>query len=388
MSSSNSSRRRFLKRLYGFSLGLGLMWQQAPVLASSKARLKGYRISRQPNKTRVVFDIDGRVQHSIFSLDRPDRLVVDLKQTGKLSTLQKPAIPASVLKNIRIAPRKQSDLRIVLDLKSQSGHNSFVLPASGANPSRLVIDFPQVETAAPVAIETHKPKSNDILIAIDPGHGGRDPGAVGKLGTKEKDVTLAIAKELKKQIDRAPGYKAVMTRSSDQYVVLRQRVKRAREQQADLFISLHADSFHNAKVEGASVYALSLRGASSEAARWIAKKENASDLVGGIRLDNKDDMVASVLLDLSQTVTIQDSLELGDQVLSELQTVGKLNNRRVQQAGFAVLKAPDVPSILVETAFLSNPKEERRLRSHAHQKRLAKAVFEGVKKHFKAHPKA
>lgn len=386
MSSSTFSRRRFIKRLYGFGLGLGLIWQQSPLLAASSASLRGYRISNQPDKIRVVFDIDGPVNQNMFTLDRPNRLVVDLKQTVRNENLQRAAIPDSVLKKIRIAPRKQSDLRIVLDLDELTSHKSFVLPASQDQLSRLVIDLPQTQAAPPpVAIETQKPKVKDTLIAIDAGHGGRDPGAIGQKGTKEKDITLAIARQLKQEIDRTPGYRAMLTRSSDQFVVLRKRVERARSEQADFFISLHADSFHNPRVEGASVYALSTEGASSEAARWIAKKENDSDLVGGIRLDNKEDSVAKVLLDLSQSWTIQDSLQLGDQVLDQLSKVGKINSKKVHQAKFTVLKAPDMPSILVETAFLSNPKEEQRLRSPKHQKKLAKAIFAGVKQHLVTH---
>ena len=221
------------------------------------------------------------------------------------------------------------------------------------------------------------------MIALDPGHGGRDPGAIGKRGTREKDVALSVAKKMKTLINRESGYRAVLTREADRFVSLRNRVKKAREAEADIFISLHADSFHSPNVKGASVYALSLRGASSEAARWIAKKENSSDLIGGISLDDKDDLIASVLLDLSQTATIQDSLELGSDVLRHLGKVSRLNNKKVQQAGFAVLKAPDMPSILIETAFLSNPSEEKKLRNPKHQHKLAKAVFSGIKKHLK-----
>lgn len=223
-----------------------------------------------------------------------------------------------------------------------------------------------------------------MIIAIDPGHGGRDPGAIGRKGTREKDVTLAVAKKIKTLVNNTPGFKAVLTRERDQFVVLRNRVKKAREHQADLFLSLHADSFHNPSARGASVYALSLNGASSEAARLIAEKENASDLIGGISLDDKDELIASVLLDLSQTATIQDSLELGSDVLRHMGKISRLNNKAVQQAEFAVLKAPDMPSILVETAFISNPKEERNLRSSKYQQKMAKAIFNGIKAHIKS----
>ncbi len=222
-----------------------------------------------------------------------------------------------------------------------------------------------------------------MIIAIDPGHGGRDPGAIGRKGTREKDITLALAKKLKVLVNKTPGFKAVLTRERDQYMALRNRVKKAREHRADLFLSLHTDSFRNPSARGASVYALSLNGASSEAARLLAEKENSSDLIGGISLDDKDELIASVLLDLSQTATIQDSLELGSDVLKHMGKISRLNNKTVQQAEFAVLKAPDMPSILIETAFLSNPKEEINLRSSRHQQKIASAIFDGIKAHVK-----
>ena len=261
---------------------------------------------------------------------------------------------------------------------------SFELKPDGKSGHRLVVDL-HATNLSPTPIKTseqeRKQHKNQFVIAIDPGHGGRDPGAIGKRGTREKDVTLSVAKKMKDLINRTPGYRAVLTRDADRYVILRNRVKKAREAQADIFVSLHADSFHSPNVKGASVYALSLSGASSEAARWIAQKENASDLIGGISLDDKDDLIASVLLDLSQTATIQDSLELGSNVLNHMGKVSRINNKQVQQAGFAVLKAPDMPSILIETAFISNPSEEKKLRNPKHQQKLASAVFSGIKTH-------
>ncbi len=277
-------------------------------------------------------------------------------------------------------------MRVVLDLQGKVRPRSFELEPDGKYGHRLVVDL-HATNLSPTPIKTNQQERKKVkqqfVIALDPGHGGRDPGAIGKKGTREKDIALSVAKKMKTMINRTPGYRAVLTRDGDRFVTLRNRVKKAREAQADIFISLHADSFHKPNVKGASVYALSLRGASSEAARWIAKKENASDLIGGISLDDKDDLIASVLLDLSQTATIQDSLELGSDVLSHIGKVSKLNNRKVQQAGFAVLKAPDMPSILVETAFLSNPAEERKLRNPKHQHKLAKAVFSGIRNHLK-----
>jgi len=226
-------------------------------------------------------------------------------------------------------------------------------------------------------------KLRDLIIAIDAGHGGEDPGTIGRKGTREKDVVLAIAKELNQQIQNAHGMRPVMVRRGDYYVGLRRRMKIAREHRADLFVSIHADSFKDPRVRGSSVYVLSRNGASSEAARWLAEQENAADLVGGVSLDDKDDLLASVLLDLSQTATLSASTDVGTNVLKQLGTTGKTHKRRVQRAGFMVLKSPDIPSILVETAFLSNPSEEKRLRNRAQQRKIAKAMVAGVKGYFK-----
>jgi N-acetylmuramoyl-L-alanine amidase len=275
---------------------------------------------------------------------------------------------------------------VVLDLQGKVRPRSFALKPDGKSGHRLVVDLHATDLS-PTPIKTNqqerKKRKDYFVIAIDPGHGGRDPGAIGKRGTREKDIALAVGKKMKDLVNRTPGYKAILTRDADRFVPLRNRVKKAREAEADIFVSLHADAFHKSYVKGASVYALSLRGASSEHARLAANKENASDLIGGISLDDKDDMIRSVLLDLSQPATIQDSLELGSDVLSQIGKVSKLNNKKVQQAGFAVLKAPDMPSILIETAFLSNPAEEQKLRSPKHQHKLARAVFSGVQSHLK-----
>ncbi len=225
-------------------------------------------------------------------------------------------------------------------------------------------------------------KLRDLIIAIDAGHGGEDPGTIGRKGTREKDVVLAIAKELNNLIKRERGMRPVMVRRGDYYVGLRKRTKIAREQRADLLVSIHADSFKDPRVRGSSVYVLSQNGASSEASRWLAEQENAADLVGGVSLDDKDDLLASVLLDLSQTATLSASTDVGTSVLKELGVFGKTHKRRVQRAGFMVLKSPDIPSILVETAYLSNPKEEKRLRTRAHQRKLAKAMAAGVRSYF------
>lgn len=381
------ARRLFLKKLTGYGALLSISLNSRHALASGKKALTSVRVAQSNNDhTRVVFDLSGRIEHDLFTLSSPNRVVIDLKNVRKSAALVSDEHETTLLKGIRSSVRDANNLRVVLDLKNKVRPRSFMLQPDDQSGHRLVIDMHATQLS-PTPVKTSQQqrsqKKKEIVIAIDPGHGGRDPGAIGKKGTREKDVTLAVAKKLKNVISRTPGFRAVLTREGDQFVVLRKRVEKARKHQADLFVSLHADAFKSPRVEGASVYALSLNGASSEAARWIAKKENASDLIGGISLDDKDDLIASVLLDLSQTATIQDSLELGSDVLKHLGKVGKLNKNQVQQAGFAVLKAPDMPSILIETAFISNPKEERRLRSSKHQHKLAKAIFSGIKTHMK-----
>jgi N-acetylmuramoyl-L-alanine amidase len=387
MKSFSTTRRIFLKRLARYSATFALLAGHKTTFARSSAALTGIRVSQTSDvHTRVVFDLSANIEHNIFTLKDPQRIVIDLLDTRESRALIVGKRNTSLMKGIRSAKRDKGALRVVLDMKNNVRPRSFALKPDGKSGHRLVVDL-HATNLSPTPIVTsqqeRQKQKKEFIIAIDPGHGGRDPGAIGKKGTLEKDVTLALAKKLKNIINRAPGFKVILTRESDQYVVLRNRVKKARDNRADLFISLHADSFRSARVEGASVYALSLSGASSEAARRIAEKENASDLIGGISLADKDDLIASVLLDLSQTATIQDSLDFGSDVLSNLSKISKLNNKQVQQAGFAVLKAPDMPSILIETAFLSNPKEERKLRSSKHQHKLAKAVFAGIKTHLK-----
>ena len=385
MSPISTARRIFLRRLTRYGLSLTLFAASKPSLARSKTTLTGIRVSQSSEEhTRVVFDLSGDIQHRLFTLSDPHRVVIDLDHTRRSSVAEISRSSTTLMKGIRAAGKDNGRLRVVLDLKGKVRPRSFTLEPDGKSGHRLVVDL-HATALSPTPIKTseqaRKKGKHLYTIAIDPGHGGRDPGAIGKKGTREKDVTLSVARKMKKLINNTPGYKAVLTRDSDRFVSLRNRVKKAREAEADLFISLHADSFHSPKVKGASVYALSLKGASSEAARWIAQKENASDLIGGISLDDKDDLIASVLLDLSQSATIQDSLELGSDVLRHIGKVSRLNNSKVQQAGFAVLKAPDMPSILIETAFLSNPSEERKLRDAKYQQKLAKAVFSGIQTH-------
>ncbi len=388
MNSVTLARRIFLRQLASLSALLSLPVAARNAHASQPTALTDVRVSQtNTDHTRVVFDLSGEVEHSLFTLADPYRVVIDLKNVRKGVALVSEDHKTQLLQGIRSAVRKDEDLRIVLDLEGKVRPRSFVLQPDKEFGHRLVVDM-HATRLSPTPIQTSQQqrhqKKKEFVIAIDPGHGGKDPGAVGRNGTLEKDITLALGKKLKEMINRTDGLKAVLTRDTDRFVALRHRVDKARKSQADLFVSIHADAFTSPKVEGASVYALSLNGASSEAARWIAEKENASDLIGGISLDDKDDLIASVLLDLSQTATIQDSLELGLDVLKHLSKVGKLNKDSVQQAGFAVLKAPDMPSILIETAFISNPKEERRLKSPKHQHKIAKAILSGIQSHVKS----
>lgn len=354
--------------------------------------IRGVRMWPAPDNTRLVFDVTADVEHSLFMLKNPDRLVIDLKNTR----LDKPFVGLelgpSLIRDIRSAPRNGSDLRVVLDLKGEVRPKSFVLRPNNEYGHRLVIDLydTKVASAGPapavpaVPAVTNAPR--EIVIAIDAGHGGEDPGAIGPRGTREKDVTLAVAKRLRELVAREPGMRAVMVRDSDYFVKLQRRVEMAREHRADLFISIHADAFADRRARGASVYTLSHRGASSEHARLLADKENASDIIGGVSLDDKDDLLTSVLFDLSLTGTMEASSDVAGRVLSGLGQVAHLHRTRVEQAGFRVLKSPNVPSILVETAFISNPDEERKLRDPNHQYALARSIMEGTRAYFRQNP--
>lgn len=383
-------RRQFLSQLTSRIAGLGAM-AATPVLAHAASQAKGshisvknIRISREPNKTRLVFDLDGPVEHSLFSLHKPERLVVDLKQTRLMDSGVLEELHSRQLKSIRMGVRNTHDLRVVLDLKSRTTPSSFLLEPTGGNGHRLVVDVKEQTRSVSSQKTTAKKQSlRDVIVAIDAGHGGNDPGATGRLGTHEKNVTLQIARRLKKEIDGTKGMRGELIRSRDRFMRLRDRIKKAHEVDADLMISIHADSFPDTRARGASVYALSVSGATSESAKLLADKENKADLLfGDVDLNHQDKMVRQVLLDLSLTGTIESSLDIGDEVLKELGRVGRVHKKKVQQAGFAVLKAPNIPAILLETAFISNPKEERKLRSSAHQNKLAKAILRGVNDYF------
>jgi len=385
----HSPRRQFLAKMFSASsaMALGLMVSPAALFAAQKVYVKRVRMSEQPDKTRVVFDLSGPVDHSVFVLHNPERIVLDLKGAQAKGTIKTSGAQSPTVRSIRHAQRNLRDLRMVLDLRAGANPRSFVLKPTGNSGYRLVVDLHKngkaVAPAPVITAEEAKQKKRDVIVAIDAGHGGKDPGAVGKRGTREKDVVLKVARKLKSEIDRQQGMKAVMIRDRDTFMPLRDRIKKARNYKADLFISIHADASPDKRVGGSSVYVLSKNGATSELARWMAKKENSADLVGGVTLSDKDDQLASVLLELSQDHTIEESMDVADDLLASLQSVNKLRSRRIEQAGFAVLKSPDIPSVLVETAFISNPSEEKRLRTSAYQDKIARALMKGVRTYFR-----
>ena len=372
--------------------------------------------------TRVAIEHSEPLKYTHFTVENPDRLVVDLEGIEFNSVLEglanKIAPDDPNIKLLRAGRYKPGVVRLVMELKNKVKPQVFVLPPVGEYGHRLVLDVYPLEPPDPLLmllernetmlsemgvqiekapgknteIKAEKPRQGKpvvdrmVTITLDPGHGGEDPGAVGAAGSYEKNVTLAVAKRLKAKIDAEPNMRAVLTRDTDYFVPLHVRVQKARRVRSDLFISIHADAFIRADANGSSVFALSESGASSSAARYLAQKENAADLIGGVNIDVKDRMLARTLLDLSQTATISDSLKLGKSVLGELSGINRLHKASVEQAGFAVLKAPDIPSILVETAFISNPEEERRLNDDAYQDKMAEAILSGMRTYFAKNP--
>lgn len=360
-----------------------------PELHAASVVVKNLRLWRAPDHTRVVFDLSEKVQHRVLVLANPDRLVVDLDDAVAAGAFASKDYEGPFLRQVRVGNPKPGVLRIVLDLKQPIKPRTFVLEPNEIYGHRLVVDLYVKRSSEKQVVATAAPQRRPYrMIAIDAGHGGEDPGAVGrKYGTREKEVTLQVAGELRRLIDQDRFLRPVMIRRGDYYVSLRARPSIARREQADVFVSIHADAYPKlASVRGSSVYALSQRGASSEAARWLANKENAADLIGGVSLRDKDDLLAKVLWDLSMTKTTSESLVLGRYVLNELGGMGKLHRKKVEQAGFAVLKSPDMPSILIEIAFLSNPTEEKLLRTRAHRQRLALAIYRGIKRYLKQQP--
>jgi len=404
---------------------IGLQLLAVPGYAE-QINISALRYWNTPDQTQMLFDVTSSPQHRVFLMNNPSRLVIDMRNTNVKLALSQPAPSHPLFSQVRVATKNKTDIRIVVDLKRDISSKNMSLRTNSMNGHRLVIELldkaqntsakvaekSEIKaTAGPAKMADSKPieekpvkesqkaatrktatspveptkvakRDKDIVVAVDAGHGGDDPGAHGQNGTEEKKITLAIARKLAELINQQPGMKAVLVRKGDYYVDLRKRMQIARAAKADLFISIHADAFQNSTVKGASVFTLSNKGATSEAARWLANSENASDLVGGVSLNDKEDVLASVLLDLSQTATQDASVNVARKVLKNFEHIGELHYASVQKAGFLVLKSPDVPSILVETAFISNPSEELKLVNTAHQAKIASAIFNGVRSYF------
>ncbi|WP_285431553.1 N-acetylmuramoyl-L-alanine amidase [Pseudomonas sp. fls2-241-R2A-110] len=359
----------------------------------SATQIRNARLWRSDDKLRLVFDLSGPVHYKTFSLSAPERLIVDLSGASLSGDFSQLAVDNTVIRSIRSGPFGQGDTRIVLDLGGPVQLNSFLLPPQDGQGHRLVLDL---KTVAPLQIAVapqqtlHKAHSKrDIIVVVDPGHGGKDPGAVGAKGEREKDVVLSIAQLLAKRLKREKGFDVKLVRNDDFFVPLRKRVEIARKHNADMFISVHADAAPRLTASGASVYCLSEGGATSATARFMAQRENGADLLGATRLLNlkdKDPMLAGVILDMSMNATIAASLQLGSTVLGSLAGITTLHQKRVEQAGFAVLKSPDVPSILVETGFISNARDSQRLVTARHQQAVADGLFEGLQRYFQKNP--
>lgn len=411
-----------------FWLGITQVWAASDITH--------FRVSNDPEKTRLVFELTGKPDYLLLTLTHPDRLVLDVKNTQSTIFFNQHLLKGTPVKSIRIGKDKET-ARLVLDLNRPVIAKSFVLAPAENYGYRLVLDLtkaaetvgslketqhrdelavlpePQKKLAlAPLIKKAMAPKAQsqpatasvikptspivsappvksggrDIIVVIDPGHGGKDPGTTGYSGTHEKDVVLAISKYLQRQLNNEPGFHAVLTRNNDTFVPLRGRLDIARKDKADIFIAIHADAFPTPNAMGASVFALSERGATSEQARWLAEKENKSELLGGASLPDNDNVLRSVLIDLSQTNTISESLQVGSAVLRQLGNVTSLHHGRVEQAAFVVLKSPDIPSLLVETGFLSTPAQEKQLRSPQYQDMLANAIMQGIKAYFVRNP--
>jgi N-acetylmuramoyl-L-alanine amidase len=403
----------------------------APLRARA-AQIVGVRVWPAEEYTRVTLENDSNLKTTHFLVKDPERMVVDIEGIDLNPALK--SLVAKVqpndpyIRQVRVGQNRPNVVRLVFDLKEEVRPQVFVLPPVGAYQHRLIFDLYPVNPPDPITaliqkgdwakelppdiaaqIETQPnitarkneapaaktdPRDDDaparvnrmITIALDPGHGGEDPGAIGAGGSREKDVVLSIAKRLKARIEQHPNMRVLLTRDADYFVPLQQRVHKARKVQADLFVSIHADAFVEPTARGSSVFALSEKGASSTAARWLANKENSADLIGGVNLRGQDHQLASVLLDLSTTAQINDSMKLAKAVLNEIGGINKLHKGAVEQAGFAVLKAPDIPSILVETAFISNPEEEAKLTDDAYQDQMAQALMNGIRKYFSKNP--
>ncbi len=357
--------------------------------------VESVRSYRAPEYTRFVFDLSEQVEHQVFSLENPRRVVIDLTDASITTDFAGLDLSGTPVTNIRFATRNSDDTRVVLDLSAAVQARSFHLAENEQYGDRLVVDLYDTQsniTAEPVVRASADDIANgkrDIVVAISAGHGGEDPGAIGVDRIQEKRVVLAIAREIEKILSQTPGYKPVMIRDGDYYVDLRGRTKIAHDNNADFFIAIHADAFSSSNARGATVYALSQRGATSEQARRMAEKENGADLIGGVgsvSLSDKDAVLASVLLDLSMTASIASSLEAGDKIISSLGTVTRMRRTNVEQAAFVVLKQADIPSLLIEAGYITNPTDARNLNSKSFQSSFATAVVQGITSYFYDNP--
>lgn len=353
----------------------------------SAEQVRQLRVAAQPERTRAVLDLSGPVAYRLFTLESPYRVVLDLDDATLASGFTSGSGQRSLLRNVRTGPRGDNGVRVVLDLKSSARPKSFLLGPSGSFGHRLVIDlYPNQSGNKAIKTVRAAAQDRDIVVAIDAGHGGRDPGAIGPSGFYEKVAVLAIAKSLKALVDEQPGMRGELIRHDDTLIPRQERFARAREMKADLFVSIHADAFYDSRVRGSSVYVLSRKGASSAAARWLAAEGEARDNLGGVQMEDKDEMLTAVLLDLSQTAALDASNQVAQHILTSLSRIGKTHKKRVERANFAVLKAPDVPSVLVETAYISNPSEEKRLKDPRHRRKIAGAILEGIQTYFYTSP--
>ncbi len=350
-------------------------------------QVESLRVWSGPDSTRAVLDLKDRIDYRLFTLEDPHRVVVDIDAASLSGELSLNPEHSGVIEQVRHGVRNGSDLRIVFDLGAGAKPQSFLLEPAGEYGHRLVIDLTPEDAQSPaervreVAREARSGE-RDMIVAIDPGHGGEDPGAIGPGGSHEKEITLAVSRELADRIDEMPGMRAVLVRTGDYYVPLEERYDRARKAEADLFISIHADAFKDFRVRGSSVYVLSRSGASSEAARFLARSENRADLVGGVALDRGDDMLSSVLLDLSQSAALEYSNSAAEEILDKMGQVGRRHRSQVERANFVVLRSPDVPSVLIEVGFISNPQDEQNLNNASHRKQVASAIADGARRHF------
>lgn len=396
-----------------------VLWLAAATACAAAGQIQDARIWDAPERTRVVFDLDGPAEYNLFTLSEPERVVIDIADAASSRAPAERLQGMGFVQQVRTGIREGRNLRVVLEVNRSVQPKAFVLTPNDEYGHRLVVDLEagifsapdqsetarheaesmavaaaEAATATPEAGKTRdKPAASPptpaarpsysytprkFVVAVDAGHGGKDPGAIGPRGTYEKNVVLNISRRLARLIDEQPGMSAVLIRDGDYFVGLRERIEKARAAKADLFISIHADAARNHRASGSSVYVLSENGASSEHARWLARRENEAGLMGGVTLKDKDDVLASFMLDLSQGASIEASFDVGNRLLSKLRNLGDVHKSEVQQAGFLVLKSPDIPSVLVETAFISNAAEERRLLNGRHQDRLARALLEGI----------